>query len=276
MLQIKRGTAAIMNNIRPMRIVMLRYRTLLFSIISALAIVVAGCEDNPTTTPTERTAFGASSSISGGAVRSFVTLDKDGNPKAMGLRISETTVNGMHSNGGGGHSHDDMHDIALPAEAAKTPVEHISLDWNPEGHEPAGIYDTAHFDMHFYTVAKSARMTWDMQGEDAARLTKVPAATLVPPGYVMGPPVPFMGLHFVDPTSGEFGGQKFNSTFIWGYYNGQQAFMEPMITQWYLKSKTEHTQTLKLPASYTKSGLYYPTTYTIRFDASTKEHVITL
>lgn len=255
---------------------MIRYRTLLFSIISALTIAIAGCEDTPTTTPSERTTFGTASTISGGTVRSFVKVDRNGNPLEMGLRLSATTVNGMTTSGGD-HEHDNMYEIALPSEASKTPVQHISLDWNPHGHEPAMVYDTAHFDMHFYTVAKSERMTWSMQGADSARMVKTPDSTLIPAGYATnGMGVPYMGLHYVDVTSGEFNGKKFNSTFIWGYYNGQQAFIEPMITQWYLQSKTSHTQTLALPARYTKTGLYYPTTYTIRFDDATKEHVITL
>jgi hypothetical protein len=99
----------------------------------------------------------------------------------------------------------------------------------------------------------------------------------VPTGFITDSVgIPFMGLHYVDPTGGEFNGAKFNSTFIWGYYDGKQAFLEPMITEWFLKSKAEISQTLKLPAQYSKSGVYYPTTYKVSFDAANNEHVITL
>jgi hypothetical protein len=42
--------------------------------------------------------------------------------------------------------------LALPKEAAPTAYNHIGIDWNPQGHEPQGIYDKPHFDFHFYMI----------------------------------------------------------------------------------------------------------------------------
>ena len=39
---------------------------------------------------------------------------------------------------------------------AKNPTQYkfVQFDWNPAGHEPAGVYDLPHFDFHFYTVSR--------------------------------------------------------------------------------------------------------------------------
>ncbi len=58
-------------------------------------------------------------------------------------------------------------------------------------------------------------------------------------------------------------------------YDGKMIFMEPMITKAYLESHPNLTEQLKLPQAYQKSG-YYPTTYTVRYNASTKEYMVTL
>jgi hypothetical protein len=255
------------------------FRTALVTLaVTLAALSITACEDdNPAgQNPTEQTIFGSSVNLFNGTVRSFVRVDASGNPLDFGVRVSAQTVNNMPPTPGS-HPAEHMYDVPIPAEFSKTAVQHISLDWNAFGHEPPGIYDTAHFDIHFYTVPKSERMTWSMQGADSALMVQRPDSTLVPGGYITdGSGVPFMGMHFVDIASPEFNGQPFSSTFIWGFHGGQQAFIEPMITQWYLKSRTPLDQALKLPVRYSRSGVYYPTRYSVRFDAATNEHVITL
>lgn len=44
----------------------------------------------------------------------------------------------------------------LPDEARiTTPFEHITFDYNPNGHGPTGIWTFEHFDLHFYLVPLS-------------------------------------------------------------------------------------------------------------------------
>jgi hypothetical protein len=40
--------------------------------------------------------------------------------------------------------------LDFPIQARDTPFQYIMFDWNPNGHEPEGIYDKPHFDFHFY------------------------------------------------------------------------------------------------------------------------------
>jgi hypothetical protein len=258
---------------------MIGNRIALYSIaLGVLALAVTGCTDEETTNPpSETTAYGTTTTVAGGNVRSFLKTDANGNPTAIGLRISAATINGVPMVAPANPS-DYMYQIPVPAEAlTKTPVQDISLDWGPYGHPPAHVYDTAHFDMHFYTVPRSERMTWSGQGADSARLQKMPDASVVPPGHVtdsMG--IPFMGMHFLDINSHELHGQPFSSTFIWGYYNGVNAFIEPMITRWFLQSKQSYSAAIPQPTTYSKTGVYWPTQYSVSYDSTTNEHVITM
>lgn len=268
------------NHIEFMRNTMIRNRTTLYTLaLGLLAIGAVGCSDDTTTNPpAETTVFGATKVIAGGNVRSFMTSDASGNPTAIGLRISATTVNSVPTTEPADPS-EYFYEIALPAGAAtKVAVQDISLDWGPGGHPPAQVYTTPHFDMHFYTVPRAERMAWSPT--DTAKLNMVPNASLIPPAHITdGTGIPFMGLHYVDITSHEFdtaAHHPFDATFIWGYYNGSQVFIEPMITQAYLQSKANFSAAIKQPASYSRTGVYWPTKYSISFDAATNEHVVTM
>ncbi len=53
---------------------------------------------------------------------------------------------------------------------------------------------------------------------------------------LVGGGVPQMGAHWVDVTSPELNGSTFAQTFIYGSYDGQVNFYEPMITLDFLKN----------------------------------------
>lgn len=84
-----------------------------------------------------------------------------------------------------------------------------------------------------------------------------------------------MGAHWIDPVSHEFHGHDFTHTFIWGSYDGRFIFIEPMITKAFLESKPQVSVPLKLPTEYERSG-YYPTSYAIRYDATTRAYTVAL
>ncbi|MEW6601654.1 MAG: DUF5602 domain-containing protein, partial [Nitrospirota bacterium] len=95
------------------------------------------------------TYYGPYRDMGQGRARAFVTLDKGGTPAVIGIRMSESALAGLPA--------EPPRDadgweyvLALPKEAAKSGYDHIVIDWNPEGHIPPGVYDTPHFDFHFY------------------------------------------------------------------------------------------------------------------------------
>ena len=84
-----------------------------------------------------------------------------------------------------------------------------------------------------------------------------------------------MGAHWLDQNAQELHGHHFTATFIYGSYDGHFIFLEPMITKAFLEGKPCFTEEIKLPAKYEKPG-YYPTRYSVRYDAQKQEYNIAL
>lgn len=213
--------------------------------------------------------------LGNGTVRSWVKLDDKGKPSSLGVTFSETALSGLPEEMQGDMA--DEYILALPKEAAAAGYDHISLDWNPKGHAPLGIYDIAHFDVHFYLVDQKNRDRITAMEKDIAICEKQPASHLIPAGYILPPgtAVPRMGGHAVDSTTPELSGKTFTHTFIYGYYNGQMNFLEPMVSKAFLETKPNATWPVKTPAAYPKRG-YYPKSYSIKYDEARREYTISL
>jgi hypothetical protein len=194
----------------------------------------------------------------------------------MGISLSKEALHALPEGDGHnepGHVHTYSYALPLPKEASQTQFKHIILDWNPNGHEPEGVYTKAHFDAHFYMISSQERL--QITPNDP-KIEILPPAEQIPEGYVAIPGgVPQMGKHWMDPTSDEFTEKGFTATFMYGSYNGAITFYEPMITWEYLLSKPEATFTLKKPAAYGKQG-YYPEMYSVRYDQASGEYQISL
>lgn len=76
-------------------------------------------------------------------------------------------------------------------------------------------------------------------------------------------------VHWIDPSSPEFNQKPFSITFIYGSYNGQMTFIEPMMTMAFLETKPEISAPIKLPAAYQKRG-YHPTANSVKYDTVRK------
>lgn len=222
------------------------------------------------------TFVGESKPLGEGQVRSWVTLDAGGNPTAIGLTFNEKALNGLPQEMPKGVEGMEI-SLALPKEASATAFKHIAMYWNPQGHPPEKVYDVPHFDFHFYMITEQQRNGITVQGDDVARSQKQPAAEFVPESYIYVPnsAIPRMGAHWVNPLAQELHGQAFTKTFLYGSYDGQLIFAEPMITKAFLEEKTNVTESIKLPAKYARSA-YYPTKYSVRYDPITKEYTIAL
>lgn len=249
----------------------------------ALATLVSACNsDYDIDFATEKTIYGQSIPIGNGIARSWVTLDAAGAPTAVGLRLSKEALNGLPEHVMDMPGMEDplmgmvYYEVDLPAEAkAKTPYNHIGVDWNPMGHPP-GFYQLPHFDAHFYMITPAQQQQIGDEISDPRILDK-PAANYLPADYIDAQVnVPLMGKHWFDKFSPELNGQKFTQSLIYGSYDGQVSFMEPMFTQEYLLSRPNDTFPIKQPADFQRKGLYYPTTYSIRYDSEAEEFVISL
>lgn len=159
--------------------------------------------------------------------------------------------------------------LHLKAKEA-TPFDHIEVNWNPEGHEPPGIYTLPHFDVHFYMISHKQKMEIpEYNSQTASMFDNYPPAGYLPADYIPTPGgVPQMGKHWVDLQSPEFNNQTFTKTFIFGTYNGGVIFYEPMVTKAYMESTSQSTTPIKQPLNFARTGIYYPTAYNVYRDGS--------
>jgi Domain of unknown function (DUF5602) len=229
--------------------------------------------------------YGPAVKVGNGEARTYLIRDpKAGQaPVEIGIALSEKALDGLPTDG-------MMYpfDLTLP-ENAPAPYKFAELDWNPHGHVPPGVYTFPHFDFHFYTISPAERDAIDPTDPNfATKARNVPTGDLVPPFYVVpGDPaevaVPHMGVHWSDVRSPELQGmlghpelyQQFTKTFIYGSWDGQYTFMEPMVTVDFLLTHPDDVQDVSVPARYATPG-YYPTAYRVSYDAATKEYRIAL
>ena len=226
--------------------------------------------------PAARTYDGTPQDVGGGRAYTFVTLDGGGKPITIGVRMSEAALSGLPTEPPSGMEGVE-YVLPFPKEAESAGYTHVGLDWNPHGHVPPGIYDAPHFDFHFYLISAEQREKITAKGDDLARARKAPAPEMMPEGYILpeGTEVPRMGAHAIDPQSPEFNKQPFTKTFIYGFYDGSIAFLEPMVTKAFLETKPNVTDAVKLPQTYSPRA-FYPTQYTVKYDESQREYVISL
>jgi hypothetical protein len=216
---------------------------------------------------TAATYYGDETKVGDGTIHTFVTLNDNGSPESIGYKFTENMLNGLPTE----DAMSNMFNLSFPAQAQSTGYDHGELDWNPNGHEPVQIYGFPHFDFHFY-MATMNELSQIVPGPD----TVVVAPQYIPSNYISGVmAVPNMGVHWSDTTSSEFQGKKFTATFIYGFYHGKMLFVEPMITKEFLETHPNVTMNVKQPSAFQTPG-YYPTKWSIHYDANKKEYTVSL
>jgi hypothetical protein len=228
-----------------------------------------------------RTVYGKPVTVGRGTARTYVTVN-NGVTSEIGVALTEGALSGLPDAHAPGGVHAEGHItfeqvLELPAENTSA-FRHVLFAWNPNGHEPPGIYDTPHFDFHFYNIDNAERLTIDpADPEYQKKAERKPAPDLIPERYILPAPLAFarMGVHWVDTTSSELRGEPFSRTLIYGSWNGKVIFVEPMITKAFLETKPSFSAALPAPARGREAG-YYPKGYSVRWDAAAKEYRITL
>jgi hypothetical protein len=226
--------------------------------------------------------YGAPVPIGNGTARVYID-SRDGEPVEVGVVLSERALEGLPTHhSAGGVSLPDGHPmfekiLEMPA-GNPTPYQYVALGWNPGGHEPPGVYDVPHFDFHFYTTPLDARRDIDpARPEYEVEAARHPAPEYVPAGYASIPDavVPFMGAHWIDPRSPELNGEVFTRTFLYGSWNGEIIFAEPMITRAYLRTRPDVTQDIPVAARHATPG-WYPASYRVRWIEAKHEYRVAL
>jgi len=224
------------------------------------------------------TDWGESAPMGQGEVKTFVTLNEAGEPQRVGVHFTEGVLSGLPA---------EMSETVLnfPESIEATPLDHFVLNWNPHGHLPVDVYSVPHLDFHFYSITEQERTDIiagtctteednrvpDPPGEVpvpcdifAKGMQPLPAA-MFPPDFSLEPLVaPAMGNHLLDFTAPEFNGEPFTHTWIYGVYEGQLTFFEPMITNDFLAEQEDICQQLKTPEVMPEAG-WYPTEYCLQY-----------
>jgi len=255
------------------------------SALAVLALSLAACVgQGESASTTDGIVYGEAVPLGDGVVRTFVRLEGTV-PVEIGVALSPGALEGLPVDGApGGITMPDGHstfEIALGMpDGHGTPFRHATVDWNPAGHEPPGVYDLPHFDFHFYTIELHERHRIDpADPEFMQKGMRAPESPYVPAGFVLpeASPVPFMGAHWVDPTSPELQDppETFTHTFLYGSWDGRIVFAEPMVTKAFLESRTAVRAPIGVAERYDPAG-YYPAAYEIRWDEGAGEYRVSL
>ncbi|BAW08127.1 conserved hypothetical protein [Nocardia seriolae] len=212
---------------------------------------------------------GTAQQLGNGQVSTFVQLDRDGNPVALGLHLTRAALEGLPTADPGPHQPLTL-ELAFPAQAGATDFDHVMLNWNAQGHDPMALFGVPHFDFHFFMIDTAAQQAIDPADPGfATAAANAPAAQYVPQDYRQVPDsaVPYMGVHWADGSTPLVPGQfQFTRILINGSWNGKYTFVEPMVTRDYLLSKPDVSQDVKQPKAFQTSG-YFPTHYELRTGA---------
>ena len=272
-------------------------------LIVGTAIMLHGCTESPARVLTEPM-LGATTALGNGTVSTYAKFDEAGAPTAIGVVFSASALEGLTTAPSDEHHCFDRNDdgavdpateclathemvIPLPDEVARhsdIPFKWTLLNWNQIGHDPPGVYDTPHFDIHFMIepienifAIESGRCGPDFVRCDQFELGKKP----LPPNYIhpdfqdVDAVVPGMGNHLVDLTAPEFQGEAFTRTWIYGCYDGRITFYEEMLTRAYMLSQPDTCFSIKTPAAVGLSG-YYPTMSCPRYNAEADEYTVSM
>ncbi|MFW6040116.1 MAG: hypothetical protein ACOC9N_03470 [Gemmatimonadota bacterium] len=211
---------------------------------------------------------GDSLPLGSGIVRSWVEVDADGVPVAVGVTLPDSVIASVSD------ERSAMLSLELPAVDG-LPFRHVLFDWGPGGHPPAGLYDVPHWDAHFYLITPERRRAIE-QGETSLR----PDPRYLPDGFVPVPELglhafPEMGVHWVHRDASELHGDPFDQTVIYGSDGESTIFIEPMFTRAFLADRPDVSAPIPQPSAVRREG-YYPTRYVIRHAARERGFRISL
>lgn len=217
--------------------------------------------------------------LGNGKVRSWISLYSNGFPNEIGIEMTMDALMNPERDKQTPPIEGATINIPLHLKATQaTPFDHIGINWNPNGHEPIGVFNVPHFDIHFYMISVAEQLAipeWSPSTNAAFNFYPppgyMPADYFTPPGA--GTAEGQMGKHWLPVNLGEF--LPFSKIMIYGSYNGKFTFIEPMVTQKYLLSNEEASLSYSQPLYFEKKG-NYPTKYNIYHDQSTGKIYITL
>jgi hypothetical protein len=242
----------------------------------ARAAANSGAEEKAVGLPSDLLQYGAPVAFGSGTIRTVVATDNHGKPTTLGVSFSASALEGLPAE----PPADDigwLYRLSLPSGIAVPPYNHVAVYWNPGGHEPHGVYDVPHIDVHFFLTSPEEADGITAIDRDLEKCYRLPPANTIAPGYILPPNTQHrrMGVHWIDADAQEFKGQPFTASFLYGSYDHQINFLEPMIARAFLASRPNLTKSLVQPAAFARAG-WYPSTWVVRWDGERGEYLVLL
>lgn len=241
-------------------------------------------------------------------VRAYVQIEDDGTPYALGITFPDSAFASLPAEPADGYRCLDLNDderidigvecvgghervLFLPrawGDSVNSPFRWALFNWNPIGHGPAGVWNTAHFDFHFFVQSladrsriRIGRCAMLVDCDDLELGTRPVPPSYLPDGYEDRGVVEFgMGNHLIDPTTFGTPSNPPSHTLIYGAWAGHVSFLEPMITLDFLehvRSRVEPSRCYEVPqAVAVEEAGHYPTEYCVRWNREQRAFFISL
>lgn len=234
---------------------------ILYTISIAMLFLISCSEDDSSNNTNEPMTYeSAPVTVGDGTVKTWITTDENDIPLQFGVWISEDALTGLPN-----ENTSFMLNMPSNDEFDMLGIKTIHMDWNPNGHPPVSVYTLPHFDLHFYVISEETKNSIEMVSTAQVDDNYIaPDYMIIDTAYV-----PMMGAHAVDATAPELHGETFTQTYIYGYYDGNQAFIEPMFTTDYLSTMPDEVYDIKTPVAYSYNG-YAPQKISYKYDSQTK------
>lgn len=214
--------------------------------------------------------------LGNGMARSWISVNSNGFPQELGVEFTTGALRDLPLDS----EHENTIVLPLHHKAKQlTPFDHIGLNWNPNGHDPEGVFTVPHFDIHFYMISVAERIAIPEWSPDSdAAFNNYPIRGHMPADYITLPGAigaeAQMGKHWLPANLGDY--LPFSKIMILGTYDGEFIFVEPMVT---LQTLTNIRT--KMEFSYSQPDIFdvpgnYPTKYNIYADPLTENRNVTL
>ncbi len=209
---------------------------------------------------------GPNVAIGNGYARSWIRINHLDKPLEIGIELTASAFASLPHEGAS---------LVLPLHhKAKevTPFDHIGFNYLEHGHPPLNVFTVAHFDAHFYMMTVAERLAIPSVTPATLPLfTLAPPPGYMPVTYFQAGPGAQMGQHWIPPPPTFL---PFTRVMVYGTYNGELTFIEPMVTVAHMSSGGSTNNYLQ-PLKFAEAG-NYPTTYNIYKDPQKGNYNITL
>ncbi len=247
----------------------MRLCALYFFLIIGSGVVLSSCEKvfnfpfkgNPDTK--SNTFYGPQEQVGEGTARTFATLSHTGIPQEVGVIFTDEALSGLPEENTLYTLH--FHQKAIDA----TPFEDVLLGLSAHGHPlPPSGQIAAHFDVRFMMMTEQERLAIPAPPSPGFN---APPSGYLPANYVENAALAQVGRHW---TYSTVAGTTVNHTMVYGTWNGELSFINPIVTLTTLASGASYSISYPQPQYFARHG-YYPTKYNIYKDEK-GSHYVTL